>query len=187
VAQKSFFIRTFGCQMNVHDSEQLAAVMLAAGYDRVRDEKQAGVILVNTCSIRDKVAEKIVSQIGRYRRLKDRNPELVIAVGGCLAQHWGRDLLRRIPEVDLVFGTHALKDVPDLIFRREQEGRSVVDTAFREEIPSLERFTYAAGGNNGRRVIIAFVTIMQGCDNYCSYCACRISGEGKRAAPARTS
>ena len=170
MAQKSFFIRTFGCQMNVHDSEQLAAVMLAAGYDRVRDEKQAGVILVNTCSIRDKVAEKIVSQIGRYRRLKDRNPELVIAVGGCLAQHWGRDLLRRIPEVDLVFGTHALKDVPDLLSRREREGRSVVDTAFREEIPSLERFTYAAGGNNGRRVINAFVTIMQGCDNYCSYC-----------------
>ena len=169
MAQKSFFIRTFGCQMNVHDSEQLAAVMLAAGYDRVRDEKQSGLILVNTCSIRDKVAEKIVSQIGRYRRLKDRNPELVIAVGGCLAQHWGRDLLRRIPEVDLVFGTHALQEVPNLLVRRIREGRAVVDTAFRENIPSLGSFACRDGGN-GNGKIQALVTIMQGCDNFCAYC-----------------
>jgi len=167
--KKTFFIRTFGCQMNVHDSEQLAAIMTAAGYEETGDVRQAGIVLVNTCSIRDKVAQKIVSQIGRYRHLKEKNPEMVIAVGGCLAQHWGESFLKKTPDVDLIFGTHALADVPKLLELRRRKGKSLVDTAFREEIPSLQSFAGTAQKNGGGRYH-AFVTIMQGCDNFCAYC-----------------
>jgi len=167
--KKTFFVRTFGCQMNVHDSEQLATIMTAAGYEETGDVKDAGIILVNTCSIRDKVAQKIVSQIGRYRYLKEINPEVVIAVGGCLAQHWGESFLKKTPEVDLIFGTHALQEVPRLLERCRRVGRSLADTAFRDEIPSLNSFACPAQ-NNGSGMFHAYVTIMQGCDNFCSYC-----------------
>ncbi len=155
--------------MNVHDSEQLAAIMTAAGYEETGDVRQAGIVLVNTCSIRDKVAQKIVSQIGRYRHLKEKNPEMIIAVGGCLAQHWGESFLKKTPDVDLIFGTHALADVPKLLELRRRKGKSLVDTAFREEIPSLQSFAGTAQSNGGGRYH-AFVTIMQGCDNFCAYC-----------------
>jgi len=160
-----FYIRTFGCQMNVHDSEQLASMMIDAGFDQTEDVNQAQVILVNTCSIRDKVALKIVSQIGRYRQLKENNPDLVIGVGGCLAQHWGQSLLKKNIGVDLVFGTHALDKAPEMIRRIQKKGGSIVDTAFREAIPSLGICPRPANGS-----FQAFVTIMQGCDNFCSYC-----------------
>jgi len=160
-----FYIRTFGCQMNVHDSEQLASMMSAAGFEQTKDENQAQVIIVNTCSIRDKVALKIVSQIGRYRQLKENNPDLVIGVGGCLAQHWGQSLLKKNIGVDLVFGTHALDKAPEMIRRIQNKGGSIVDTAFREVIPSLAVCPRPVNGN-----LQAFVTIMQGCDNFCSYC-----------------
>jgi len=160
-----FYIRTFGCQMNVRDSEQLASMMIDAGFEQTDDVNQAQVILVNTCSIRDKVALKIVSQIGRYRQLKENNPALVIGVGGCLAQHWGRSLLKKNIGVDLVFGTHALDKAPELIRSIQKNGGSFVDTAFREDIPSLGVCQRPANGT-----LQAFVTIMQGCDNFCSYC-----------------
>ena len=160
-----FYIRTFGCQMNVHDSEQLASMMVGAGFEQTEDVNQAQVILVNTCSIRDKVALKIISQIGRYRQLKENNPDLVIGVGGCLAQHWGQSLLKKNVGIDLVFGTHALDKAPEMIRRIQRKGGAIVDTAFREAIPSLNVCPRPVNGN-----FHAFVTIMQGCDNFCSYC-----------------
>ena len=160
-----FYIRTFGCQMNVHDSEQLAAMMVGAGFEQTEDVNLAQVILVNTCSIRDKVALKIISQIGRYRQLKENNPDLVIGVGGCLAQHWGKSLLKKNVGIDLVFGTHALDKAPEMIRKIQRKGGAIVDTAFRENIPSLNICPRPVNGN-----FHAFVTIMQGCDNFCAYC-----------------
>jgi len=151
--------------MNVHDSEQLAAIMTEAGFERTEDVNQAQVILVNTCSIREKVAQKIISQIGRYRQLKENNPDLVIGVGGCLAQHWGPSLLKKNVGVDLVFGTHALDKAPEMIRRVQKRGGAIVDTAFRAGITSLNIRPRPTNGN-----LQAFVTIMQGCDNFCSYC-----------------
>ncbi|MCX5829265.1 MAG: tRNA (N6-isopentenyl adenosine(37)-C2)-methylthiotransferase MiaB [Deltaproteobacteria bacterium] len=165
MSKNTFYIRTFGCQMNVHDSEQLASIMVAAGFEQTEDANQAQVILVNTCSIREKVALKIVSQIGRYRQLKENNPELVIGVGGCLAQHWGKSLLKKNVGIDLVFGTHALDKAPEMIRRIQRKGGAIVDTAFREAIPSMNICPRPENGN-----FQAFVTIMQGCDNFCSYC-----------------
>ena len=165
MSKNIFYIRTFGCQMNVHDSEQLASVMVDAGFEQTEDVNQAEVILINTCSIREKVALKIVSQIGRYRQLKENNPDLVIGVGGCLAQHWGQSLLRKNVGIDLVFGTHALDRAPEMIRRIQRKGGAIVDTSFREAIPSMNICPRPDNGN-----LQAFVTIMQGCDNFCSYC-----------------
>jgi len=165
LSKNIFYIRTFGCQMNVHDSEQLASVMVDAGFEQTEDVNQAEVILINTCSIREKVALKIVSQIGRYRQLKENNPDLVIGVGGCLAQHWGQSLLRKNVGIDLVFGTHALDRAPEMIRRIQRKGGAIVDTSFREAIPSMNICPRPDNGN-----LQAFVTIMQGCDNFCSYC-----------------
>ncbi|HAJ26803.1 MAG TPA: tRNA (N6-isopentenyl adenosine(37)-C2)-methylthiotransferase MiaB [Syntrophus sp. (in: bacteria)] len=151
--------------MNVHDSEQLASMMIDAGFEQTEDINQAQVILVNTCSIREKVALKIVSQIGRYRQLKENNPDLVIGVGGCLAQHWGQSLLRKNVGIDLVFGTHALDRAPAMIRRIQRKGGAIVDTSFREDIPSMSICPRPDNAN-----LQAFVTIMQGCDNFCSYC-----------------
>ena len=151
--------------MNVHDSEQLASIMVDAGFEQTDDVSQAQVILVNTCSIRDKVAQKIVSQIGRYRQLKENNPYLVIGVGGCLAQHWGTSLFKKNVGIDLVFGTHALDKAPEMIRRIQRKGGAIVDTAFHKAIPSLNICTLPKNGN-----LQTFVTIMQGCDNFCSYC-----------------
>lgn len=163
--QNIFYIRTFGCQMNVRDSELLAAMMVDAGFEPTEDVSQAQVILVNTCSIRDKVAQKIISQIGRYRQFKESNPDLVIGVGGCLAQHFGQSLLKKNIGVDFVFGTHALDKAPEMIRRIQRNGGAIVDTAFRPGITSLSVRTRPNNGN-----LQAFVTIMQGCDNFCSYC-----------------
>lgn len=165
MSKNNFYIRTFGCQMNVHDSEQLASMMVDAGFVQTEDVNQAEVILINTCSIREKVALKIVSQIGRYRQLKENNPDLVIGVGGCLAQHWGQSLLRKNVGIDLVFGTHALDRAPEMIRGIQRKGGAIVDTSFREVIPSMNICPWPVNGNYQ-----AFVTIMQGCDNFCSYC-----------------
>ncbi|HOF04008.1 MAG TPA: tRNA (N6-isopentenyl adenosine(37)-C2)-methylthiotransferase MiaB [Syntrophales bacterium] len=183
LAGEKFFIRTFGCQMNVHDSEQLATIMTEAGYERTGDEGAAAVILVNTCSIRDKVAQKIVSQLGRYRTRKIKNPGLIIGVGGCLAQHWGREIFKRAPHVDLVFGTHVLHEVPELVGRVKNGYRMVMDTAFREDIPSLDICAAVTNGN-GRLNLQAFVTIMQGCDNFCAYCVVPYLRGRERSRPA---
>ena len=168
-ADRRFFIHTFGCQMNVHDSEQLANIMTEAGYEQTPDVRQAKIILVNTCSIRSKVAQKIVSQLGRYRRWKDKDPEVIIGVGGCLAQHWGRDMFTKTPYVDLVFGTHAFHEVPQLVDMVRAGHGPVMDTELREEIPSLGICTAGKNGN-GKTKHHSLVTIMQGCDNFCTYC-----------------
>jgi len=166
--------------MNVHDSEQLACMMVRAGFEQTEDVNQAQVILINTCSIREKVALKIVSQIGRYRQLKENNPDLVIGVGGCLAQHWGQSLLKKNIGVDLVFGTHAINKAPEMIRRIQGRGGAIVDTAFGDAIPSLSICPQPDNGN-----IQAFVTIMQGCDNFCSFCVVPYLRGGEKSRPSK--
>lgn len=165
MATKKLYIQTFGCQMNVHDSEQIATLLRPHGYEPADRPAEADVILVNTCSIREKAAQKAYSQLGRYSLLKKRKPELLIAVGGCLAQQYGRKILKRVPLADLIFGTHNNHLLPDLLARAAAGRSAVVETAFRESVPSI-----GFPAEPDRDAVSAFVTIMQGCNNFCSYC-----------------
>ncbi|MGZ6226048.1 MAG: tRNA (N6-isopentenyl adenosine(37)-C2)-methylthiotransferase MiaB [Syntrophales bacterium] len=163
--RKNLFIYTFGCQMNVHDSEKIAALMEKSGYASVHDVEKADLIIINTCSIREKAAQKVYSQLGRLRKFKKRKPNLIIGVGGCLAQQWGTKFIERVPHLDLVFGTHNIHSLPDLITTIEETRQPVVRTEFHERVKSLG---IAAPNVNGK--VTAYVTIMQGCNNFCSYC-----------------
>jgi tRNA-2-methylthio-N6-dimethylallyladenosine synthase len=151
--------------MNVHDSEKIAALMEKSGYASVDDVGKADLIIINTCSIREKAAQKVYSQLGRLREFKKRNPKLIIGVGGCLAQQWGVRFMERVPYLDLVFGTHNIHRLPDLITTIEKTGVQLVCTDFHDRVKSLG---ILAPTENGR--VGAYVTIMQGCNNFCSYC-----------------
>jgi len=151
--------------MNVHDSEQLTELLKGSGYERTDSAKEADLIIVNTCSIRDKAEQKVYSQLGRYRHLKKARPGLQLGVCGCVAQQQGVHLLEKIPYLDLVFGTHNIHRLPEFITRVEKTGRPVVETGFHVTVPSIG---ILAPPENG--AVSAFVTIMQGCDNYCAFC-----------------
>ncbi|NPU84023.1 MAG: tRNA (N6-isopentenyl adenosine(37)-C2)-methylthiotransferase MiaB [Syntrophaceae bacterium] len=162
--RKTFFIRTFGCQMNVHDAGRMADLLREAGWEDAAGERDARLILINTCSIREKAAQKVYSLLGRLQEMKRCRPDLILGVAGCLAQQLGGQLVRKIPAVDLVFGTHQAHRLPEFIRTVEGGGR-VVETAFTESVCSLHRIVLPPAGT-----ISAFVTIMQGCDNYCAFC-----------------
>jgi len=165
LAIKKLYIQTFGCQMNVHDSEQIVALLKPHGYVETDRASKADVILVNTCSIREKADQKVYSQLGRFSLLKKDKPDLIIGVGGCLAQQFGKKLLQRAPFVDLIFGTHNNHLLPDLLVKAGTGRAAVVETSFRDHVPSIGFPTSPAQG-----AISAFVTIMQGCNNFCSFC-----------------
>jgi tRNA-2-methylthio-N6-dimethylallyladenosine synthase len=162
---KKVFIRTFGCQMNEYDSARMADVLAATeGMEKTDDPAQADVILFNTCSIREKAQEKVFHDLGRVRHLKRSNPALVIGVGGCVASQEGEAIVARAPFVDLVFGPQTLHRLPELIARRRESGRPQVDVSF----PEIEKFD----GLPPARVegASAFVSIMEGCSKYCTFC-----------------
>ena len=163
--KKKLYIQTFGCQMNVQDAEKMAALLEPSGYETTDDPGRADLILVNTCSIREKAAQKIYSQLGRFRTLKERNPRLRIGVGGCLAQQWGDRFFRRAPYVDLVFGTHQIHRLPEMVGELERTRGRIVETGFYDRVRSLGIPAQLAAGAVG-----TFVTIMQGCNNFCAYC-----------------
>ncbi|MBN1613188.1 MAG: tRNA (N6-isopentenyl adenosine(37)-C2)-methylthiotransferase MiaB [Deltaproteobacteria bacterium] len=151
--------------MNVHESDQIAALMLQNGYVRTDNPRRADLIIVNTCTIREKAAQKAMSQLGRFRELKRKNPGLIVGVGGCLAQQLGQVMLKKFPHLSLVFGTHSIDRIPALVRSVEATGARFVDTAFRESIVSLGILAFPENGHPS-----AYVTIMQGCNNFCSYC-----------------
>jgi tRNA-2-methylthio-N6-dimethylallyladenosine synthase len=151
--------------MNVHDSEKIVALMESSGYIKTDDFIEADLIIINTCSIREKAEQKIYSQLGRFRKLKKRRPDLIIGIGGCLAQQGGFGFLRKYPFLDLVFGTHNIHQIPEFIKNIEISGAPVVETAFHESVKSLNILTLPQNGN-----VSAYVTIMQGCNNFCSFC-----------------
>ncbi len=163
--KKKLYIQTFGCQMNVQDAEKMAVLLEPSGYETTDDPGRADLILVNTCSIREKAAQKIYSQLGRFRSLKQENPRLRIGVGGCLAQQWGDRFFRKAPYVDLVFGTHQIHRLPEMVGAIERSRSRIVETGFCDRVRSLDIPAQPVAGAVG-----AFVTIMQGCNNFCAYC-----------------
>ena len=162
---RRLFIRTFGCQMNEYDSAKMADVLAAeGGIVNVTRPEDADVILFNTCSVREKAQEKVFSDLGRVRALKEQNPDLVIGVGGCVASQEGAAIVERAPYVDVVFGPQTLHRLPQLIARRRSSGRPQVDISF----PEIEKFDHMPPPRvEGAS---AFVSIMEGCSKYCSFC-----------------
>jgi tRNA-2-methylthio-N6-dimethylallyladenosine synthase len=162
---KKLYIKTFGCQMNEYDSEKMADVLHANdGMTPTNDPAEADVILLNTCSIREKAEDKVFSDLGRLRELKKLKPELLIGVGGCVASQEGQQIISRAPYVDVVFGPQTLHRLPDLIAKRLSSGISQVDISF----PEIEKFDHLPASRQTRGS--AFVSIMEGCSKYCSYC-----------------
>jgi tRNA-2-methylthio-N6-dimethylallyladenosine synthase len=162
---KKLYIQTYGCQMNEYDSARMADVLRESrGLERVSRPEEADVLLLNTCSIREKAQEKVFSQLGRWRPWKERNPGLVIGVGGCVATQEGEAIRGRAPFVDLVFGPQTLHRLPQMLEELEAVHRPQVDVSF----PEIEKFDClpaprAAGPS-------AFVSVMEGCSKYCTYC-----------------
>ena len=163
------FIRTFGCQMNAYDSEKISAVLAEAeGLAPAANAEQADVIVFNTCSVREKAQEKVFADLGRVKHLKRANPNLMIAVGGCVASQEGGAIVERAPYVDVVFGPQTLHRLPELLARRRASGKAQVDVSF----PEIEKFDHLPEARvQGRSsTASAFVSIMEGCSKYCSFC-----------------
>jgi tRNA-2-methylthio-N6-dimethylallyladenosine synthase len=159
------YIKTHGCQMNEYDSEKMADVLRAShGLELTDDPEQADVILINTCSIREKAQEKVFSQLGRWRPLKTARPDVVIGVGGCVASQEGQSLLQRAPYVDLVFGPQTIHRLPGMLDQVRGGQGAAVDVSF----PEIEKFDHLPAP--GARGPTAFVSIMEGCSKYCSFC-----------------
>ena len=162
---RRYFIKTFGCQMNEYDSARMADVLEAGvGLARTEDPAEADVLLMNTCSVREKAQEKVFSMLGEWRKLKTQRPHVLIGVGGCVASQEGEGITQRAPFVDLVFGPQTLHRLPEMIAQLRRTGRSVVDVSF----PEIEKFDRlpeprAEGAT-------AFVSVMEGCSRYCSFC-----------------
>ncbi|TFG93488.1 MAG: tRNA (N6-isopentenyl adenosine(37)-C2)-methylthiotransferase MiaB [Syntrophobacterales bacterium] len=161
----TFYIHTFGCQMNVHDSEQMARILGEAGYVKTGEAGRADIIIINTCSVREKSAQKVYSQLGRLKKLKQENQDLILGVAGCLAQEQGARFFRKVPYLDLVIGTHNIHRLVKIIEGIKDRRSQIVDTSFHRSVPSLGIITLPPPGS-----VSAFVTIMQGCNNFCSYC-----------------
>ncbi|MFZ5558269.1 MAG: tRNA (N6-isopentenyl adenosine(37)-C2)-methylthiotransferase MiaB [Pseudomonadota bacterium] len=159
------YIKTFGCQMNEYDSAKMADVLKAAeGLEPTDDPVQADLILFNTCSVREKAQEKVFAHLGRWKHLKRDNPGLLIGVGGCVASQEGGSIIARAPYVDLVFGPQTLHRLPQLIRARRETGAAQVDVSF----PEIEKFDALPPA--GVRGPTAFVSIMEGCSKYCTFC-----------------
>ncbi|MDG0996674.1 MAG: tRNA (N6-isopentenyl adenosine(37)-C2)-methylthiotransferase MiaB [Gammaproteobacteria bacterium] len=163
--KQKVFIKTHGCQMNEYDSDKMVDVLIDAKDMQLTDNPQeADVLLLNTCSIREKAQEKVFSLLGQWQKLKAKNPELIIGVGGCVASQEGEALKRRAPQVDVVFGPQTLHRLPNMIDQVRDQGKAVVDISF----PKIEKFdSLPAPRVDGP---CAFVSIMEGCSKYCSYC-----------------
>lgn len=164
ITQKLFYVATIGCQMNEYDSDRMVRMMSAEGYVQTPDMDRADLIMLNTCTIREKAEQKVMSFLGRLRPLKKKNPELIIGVGGCVAQQLGEVLLKKLPHLDLVLGTQNVHRLPELAAEVRRTGRPVCVTRFDYALvppPPLK---------TGRAPLKAFLTIMQGCDNFCAYC-----------------
>ncbi len=164
-ASKKLFIKTFGCQMNEYDSDKMADVLHAfEGYEKTDKAEDADVVLLNTCSVREKAQEKVFSDLGRLRELKKVKPDLLIGVGGCVASQEGETIVKRAPYVDLVFGPQTLHRLPQMIKAQRTTGASQVDISF----PENEKFDDLPPARVDG--VTAFVSIMEGCSKYCSFC-----------------
>ncbi|HEY0562591.1 MAG TPA: tRNA (N6-isopentenyl adenosine(37)-C2)-methylthiotransferase MiaB [Methylophilus sp.] len=162
---KKVFIKTFGCQMNEYDSSRMADMLAASdGMVETQTVEDADVILLNTCSVREKAEDKVFSHLGRFIPLKEKNPNLIIGVGGCVASQEGDNIIKRAPYVDVVFGPQTLHRLPDMIKNSQHSGQSQVDITF----PEIEKFDHLPPPRVEGAT--AFLSIMEGCSKYCSFC-----------------
>ena len=164
-APKKLFIKTYGCQMNVYDSERMAEALGGQGYVETTSPDDADMILLNTCHIREKAAEKVYSELGRYKGLKAEKPDLKIGVAGCVAQAEGEEIMRRQPMVDLVVGPQSYHRLPALE-AKARGGEKALDTDFPEE----DKFEVLKNRPKAKRGPTAFLTVQEGCDKFCAFC-----------------
>ena len=164
--EKLFYLETFGCQMNVVDSERIVGLLGGIGYQQTEEPEQAGLVLLNTCAVRDKAVRKAYGHLGRFKPFKERNPALIIGMGGCIAQQEGKQLLDEFPYLDLVFGTHNVHRLPEMVQQVADKRVRCEETEFLDRETRLQLFPSRTGQDDFTR----FVTVMQGCDNFCSYC-----------------
>ena len=162
---KLLYLETFGCQMNVSDSEKILALLKGVGYKPTQDPSQADLVILNTCSVRAKAEEKVYNHLVQYKGLKRKKPGLILGVGGCVAQQEGARLLANVPHLDIVFGTHNLHLLPEMV-RAAEEGERLAEVAFIDNETRLDLFPVDDRTDGVSR----FVTVMQGCDNFCTYC-----------------
>ena len=162
---KKVFVKTYGCQMNVYDSERMVEALGSKGYEQTTKPEDADMILLNTCHIREKAAEKVYSELGRFKELKAEKPNLKIGVAGCVAQAEGEEIMRRQPMVDLVVGPQSYHRLPELEAKLENGGKSI-ETDFPEE----DKFTILKDRPKGKRAPSAFLTVQEGCDKFCAFC-----------------
>ncbi|MCJ7577932.1 MAG: tRNA (N6-isopentenyl adenosine(37)-C2)-methylthiotransferase MiaB, partial [candidate division Zixibacteria bacterium] len=171
---KKVFLQTFGCQMNVYDSEKLKSILIPLGYSLTEDEKKADVIVLNTCSVREKAERRALGRLSDLSRYKSTNPQLTLVVAGCMAQRMGEELIKRIPYIDLVLGPDQIFELPQYLhefcaLRQNHMGKPmVVVSRSREDFP-CEVFKQEEVPQR-RHKYTAFVAISRGCDNFCSYC-----------------
>ncbi len=163
--EKKLFIKTYGCQMNVYDSERISDALLPAGYAVTKDETQADLVLLNTCHIREKAAEKIYSELGRMKQLKLKKPEMKFGVAGCVAQAEGQEIINRQPMVDFVVGSQAYHRLPEMVKTVEAGGKPV-----EIDFPAEDKFDHIVRSTARRKLPSAFLTVQEGCDKFCAFC-----------------
>ena len=177
--RKKLYIKTYGCQMNVYDSERMATALGTAGYDQTPNPDDADMILLNTCHIREKAAEKVYSELGRLKEFKQTNPDLKIGVAGCVAQAEGEEIIVRQPAVDLVVGPQSYHNLPKLL-RLVEDGQVAIDTDFPEE----DKFDHLPAAPKARRAPSAFLTVQEGCDKFCAFCVVPYTRGAEASRPA---
>lgn len=166
MGEKTVFIRTFGCQMNVYDTNRMYSILSERGYRRAPSPETADLILLNSCSVRDKAEHKAMSELGKYRLIKERRPRVVLGFGGCVAQQEGKRLLGRAPFLDFVFGTQSIHLLPEILDEAAEGKGRAARTEMSPEMVVEELYPRRFDARGTK----AFVSIMRGCDNYCSYC-----------------
>ena len=163
--KKKLYIKTYGCQMNEYDSAKMADLLKEKeGFELAKNEDEADLLILNTCSIREKAQEKVFHQIGRWRKIKEEKPDLKIAIGGCVASQEGKEIIKRAPAVDIVFGPQTLHKLPELYSNKNKTNINQIDISF----PKLEKFNHLPVKGKGEPS--AFVSIAEGCNKYCSFC-----------------
>src|SRR5476651_2030216 len=161
---KKLFIKTYGCQMNVYDSARMAELLAPIGYGPTDVAEEADMVILNTCHIREKAAEKVYSELGRLKKIKDMRP-MTIAVAGCVAQAEGAEIVARAPQVDIVVGPQSYHRLPEMIARIARSGGHALETDF----PALEKFDVLPKDESPCGVT-AFLTVQEGCDKFCTFC-----------------
>ncbi|MBI5682968.1 MAG: tRNA (N6-isopentenyl adenosine(37)-C2)-methylthiotransferase MiaB [Deltaproteobacteria bacterium] len=163
---KKVYIQTFGCQMNENDSDRIIGLFNKMDYKITKDPSCADIIILNTCSIRYKAQHKVYSALGRFKDYKEANNNLIVGIGGCVAQQEGENLLAKIPHIDIVFGTHTIHKLPELIYNIKQKRQRIVSVELSSEADPEDSFDYPLEKNR----VKTFVSIMRGCNNFCTYC-----------------